>query len=159
MKYHELSIESHKTTKRLGRGIASGKGKTAGRGTKGQGARKSANLRPGFEGGQNPLMQRLPKLPGFKNHRPRAMVVYTGELEQFAGKTVDAQVLADSGVITHAYGTVKVIVGGGDLTKKVTVKLSAASANAVAMIEKAGGTFEKAPRLQRPARPVNDNDK
>ena len=111
MKYNELSIESHKTTKRLGRGIASGKGKTAGRGTKGQGARKSANLRPGFEGGQNPLMQRLPKLPGFNNHRPKATVVYTGDLEQFSGKTVDARLLADSNVIASAYDTVKVIVG------------------------------------------------
>ena len=155
MKYNELSIESHKTTKRLGRGIASGKGKTAGRGTKGQGARKSANLRPGFEGGQNPLMQRLPKLPGFKNHRPKATVVYTGDLEQFGGKTVDAQMLADSGVIANAYGTVKVIVGG-DLTKKVTVKLSAASASAITAIEKAGGSFEKAFRLQRPARKSDD---
>jgi large subunit ribosomal protein L15 len=156
MKYNELSIESHKTTKRLGRGIASGKGKTAGRGTKGQGARKSANLRPGFEGGQNPLMQRLPKLPGFKNHRPKATVVYTGDLEQFGGKTVDAQMLADNGVIANAYTTVKVIVGGGDLTKKVTVKLSAASASAVVAIEKAGGSFEKAARLQRLARKSDD---
>lgn len=152
MKYNELSIDSHKTTKRLGRGIASGKGKTAGRGTKGQGARKSANLRPGFEGGQNPLMQRLPKLPGFNNHRPKATVVYTGDLEQFGGKTVDAQMLADNNVIASAYDTVKVIVGGGDLTKKVTVKLSGASATARALIEKAGGSFEKTSRLQRPAR-------
>jgi large subunit ribosomal protein L15 len=156
MKYNELTIESHKTTKRLGRGIASGKGKTAGRGTKGQGARKSSNLRPGFEGGQNPIMQRLPKLPGFNNHRPKAMVVYTGDLERFAGKTVDAQVLADSGLIADAYGIVKVIVGGGDLTKKVTVKLQAVSAGALALIEKAGGSFEKSPRLQRPARPSDD---
>lgn len=152
MKYNELSIDSHKTTKRLGRGIASGKGKTAGRGTKGQGARKSANLRPGFEGGQNPLMQRLPKLPGFNNHRPKATVVYTGDLERFGGKTVDAQMLADNNVIASAYDTVKVIVGGGDLTKKVTVKLSGASVTARTLIEKAGGSFEKVARLQRPAR-------
>jgi large subunit ribosomal protein L15 len=157
MKYNELTIDSHKATKRLGRGIASGKGKTAGRGTKGQGARKSSNLRPGFEGGQNPIMQRLPKLPGFNNHRPKAMIVYTGDLEQFGGKTVDTQVLADAGLIANAYSTVKLLVGGGDLTKKVTVKLQGASAGAMTLIEKAGGSFEKAARLQRPKRP-SDNE-
>jgi large subunit ribosomal protein L15 len=149
MKYNELTIEKHNTTKRLGRGIASGKGKTAGRGTKGQGARKSANLRPGFEGGQNPLMQRLPKLPGFKSHRPKATVVYTGDLEQFAGKVVDAQLLADSGLIEHPYVTVKLIVGKGELSKKLTVKLQAASASALALVEQAGGVFEKTPRTRR----------
>lgn len=149
MKYNELTIERHKTTKRLGRGIASGKGKTAGRGTKGQGARKSANLRPGFEGGQNPLMQRLPKLPGFKSKRPRAVTIATGELEQFAGKTVDAQLLVEQGIIEHPYVVLKLIAGKGPLSKKVTVKLQSASTGAIAIVEQAGGTFEAVARARR----------
>ena len=149
MKYNELTIEKHATTKRLGRGIASGKGKTAGRGTKGQGARQGARKRPGFEGGQNPLMQRLPKLPGFKSHHPKASVVYTDQLEQFGGKVVDARLLAESGLIAHPYLTVKLLVGKSELTKKVTVKVQLASAGAVTVVEKAGGSFERVPRTRR----------
>jgi large subunit ribosomal protein L15 len=152
MKYHELTVANHRTGKRVGRGIASGKGKTAGRGTKGQGARTGSKRRPGFAGGQNPLMQQLPKLPGFKNHQPKAMVVYTGELEQFAGKTVDAELLADHGLVAHAFGTIKVIIGRGDLKSSVTVRLQAASATAVALIQQAGGSFESIPRQQRQTR-------
>ena len=72
MKYNELSPVAGKSRKRVGRGIAAGQGKTAGRGTKGQGARTGSSKRPGFEGGQNPLMQRLPKLAGFKSKAVRA---------------------------------------------------------------------------------------
>ncbi|HVU59541.1 MAG TPA: 50S ribosomal protein L15 [Candidatus Saccharimonadales bacterium] len=150
MKYNNLSLTKHATSKRLGRGIASGKGKTAGRGTKGQGARQGASRRPGFEGGQTPLMQHLPKLPGFASRRPKATNVYTGQLERFAGKTVDAETLATQGLIANPYVTIKVLAGHGDLTKKVTVKLPAASAGAIALIEKAGGSFEATPRLARP---------
>lgn len=151
MKINDLKLSRHKTTKRLGRGIASGKGKTAGRGTKGQHARTGSNLRPGFAGGQNPLMQQLPKLPGFTNFRPKAENVHTGQLEQFAGKTVDTALLADNSLISSPFVTVKLITGKGALTQKVTVKLQAASASAIAAIEEAGGTFEAVARAQHPA--------
>lgn len=149
MKYHELTARKRQTPKRLGRGIASGKGKTAGRGTKGQKARTGYSANPGFAGGSNPLMQKLPKLPGFRSHHPKLENVYTGQLEQFAGKTVDAQLLADSGLISNAYVNVKLITKG-ELTKKMAVKLPAASASAIASIEAAGGSFEPTTRLQRP---------
>lgn len=149
MKYDKLQITSNKKAKRVGRGIAAGQGKTAGRGTKGQKARAGSSAKPGFSGGSNPLMQKLPKLPGFKSHRVKAENVYTGQLDQFAGKTVDAQVLADAGLISSPYVKVK-LISKGELTKKVTVKLPAASESAVAAVESAGGSFEKADRLSRP---------
>src|SRR3954463_10576295 len=120
MKYHELKLTKSKPAKRVGRGISAGQGKTAGRGTKGQASRTGSSKKPGFAGGSNPLMQKLPKLPGFRSHKTPAETVYTGQLEQFANKTVDAQLLAEAGLISNAYVTVKLIVKG-DLTKKVTV--------------------------------------
>jgi large subunit ribosomal protein L15 len=147
MKYHELQISSHKNAKRVGRGIAAGQGKTAGRGTKGQNARGSG-VRPGFEGGQNPLMQRLPKLHGFRSHRVKAELVYTGQLDQFAGKTVSNLSLAEAGLISNPFVRVK-LVQKGEVTKKVTIKLQAASEGAKAAVEKAGGSFTKTPQIKR----------
>lgn len=149
MKYHELQVTPNKAGKRVGRGISAGQGKTAGRGTKGQKSRTGSSAKPGFAGGQNPLMQKLPKLPGFKSHRTAAENVYTGQLEQFGNKTVDAQLLADARIISNPFVTVKLIVKG-DLTKKVTVKLPHASQSAIAQLEAAGGSFEKTARLSRP---------
>jgi large subunit ribosomal protein L15 len=149
MKYHELKTANRKASKRAGRGISSGLGKTAGRGTKGQKARTGAKAKPGFAGGSNPLMKKLPKLPGFRSHRVPAETVYTGQLERFGGKTVDANVLAEAGLISNPYVSVKLIVKG-ELTKKVAVKLPAASESAVSAVQKAGGSFEQAARLSRP---------
>jgi large subunit ribosomal protein L15 len=150
MKFNELQVEKNKSGKRVGRGIAAGQGKTAGRGTKGQLARTGSSKRPGFEGGQNPLMQRLPKLPGFKSKAARAEVVYTGQLDALAGKTVDVEALATAGLVTNPYVRVKVILQG-DVTKKVTLKVQAVSASALKAIEKAGGSFEKVAVNARPA--------
>lgn len=149
MKFNELNINKHKTSKRLGRGISSGKGKTAGRGTKGQGARTGSTKKPGFAGGSNPLMQKLPKLPGFRSHRTPAQNVYTGQLDQFANKTVDTIALAEAGLINNPYVKVK-LISKGEVSKKVTVKLTAASESAIAAVESAGGSFEKVGRLSRP---------
>ena len=149
MKFHELSIGKNKASTRVGRGIAAGKGKTAGRGTKGQGARTGSKAKPGFAGGANPLMQKLPKLPGFKSHRTPPEVVYTGQLDQFVNKTVDAEVLAQAGLISSPYVRVK-LISKGEISKKVTVKLSGASESAIAAVQSAGGSFEPAARLQRP---------
>lgn len=149
MKYHELTTGKNKQGKRVGRGIAAGQGKTAGRGTKGQGSRTGSSAKPGFAGGSNPLMQKLPKLPGFKSHRTAPENVYTGQLEQFSGKTVDAALLAEARLISNPFVKVK-LISKGELTKKVSVKLPAASQSAIAAIESAGGSFEPTARLSRP---------
>lgn len=148
MKLNDLNITSNKTAKRVGRGIAAGQGKTAGRGTKGQNSRTGGRVRPGFEGGQNPLYQRLPKLPGFTSHRPKVENVYTGQLDAFAGQTVDNFTLANTGITSSPYVKVKLVVKG-EVTKKVTVKLQNASETAVAAVQKAGGTFEKVGQVKR----------
>jgi large subunit ribosomal protein L15 len=151
MKYHELQTTKQRTPKRVGRGIAAGQGKTAGRGTKGQNSRTGGKVRPGFEGGQNPLYKRIPKLPGFTSHRPVVENVYTGQLDQFGGKTVDAFSLAEAGLISNPYVRIKLIVKD-DVTKKAVVKLPAASESAIAAIQKAGGSFDKAPQVKRVAK-------
>ncbi len=150
MKYNELSLNKAKAGKRVGRGIAAGQGKTAGRGTKGQNSRTGSSRRPGFEGGQNPLMQRIPKLRGFKSLRTPPEVVYTGQLDKLKSKTVDNNVLAEAGLVSNAYVAVKLVVKG-ELTSAKTVKLQGASAQAIETIEKAAGSFEVIPRQARPA--------
>jgi len=151
MKFNELSVKKNRSAKRVGRGIAAGRGKTAGRGTKGQNARKSGGVRPGFEGGQTPLGKRLPKLPGFTSHRPVVENVYTGQLDAFAGKTVDNFTLANASITSSPHVKVKLVVKG-DVTKKVTVKLQGASENAIAAVQKAGGSFDKVPQVKREAK-------
>ena len=151
MKFNELNISANKKATRVGRGIAAGKGKTAGRGTKGQNARTGGGVRPGFEGGQNPLYMRLPKLPGFRSIHAKAENVYTGELDQFAGKTVDNFSLAEAGITSSPYVRVKLVVKG-EVTKKVTVKLQGASATAIEMVQKAGGSFAAVERVARTAK-------
>jgi large subunit ribosomal protein L15 len=158
MKYNDLDITKHKVAKRVGRGIAAGGGKTAGRGTKGQNSRTGGGVRPGFEGGQTPLMQKLPKLRGFTSHRPTVETIYTAQLDQFAGKTADNAALAAAGLASSAYTRVKVIAQG-EITKKVTVKLQGASASAAAAIAKAGGSFTAVPQVGRPATSKKKSEK
>lgn len=149
MKYNELNVVKKKSAKRVGRGISAGGGKTAGRGTKGQNSRTGGGVRPGFEGGQNPLMQRLPKLRGFNPHRPKVENVYTGDLDQFANKTADNAAVAAAGLVSSPYSRVKLVVNG-EVTKKVTVKLQGASTTAAAAVKKAGGSFEAVAQVGRP---------
>jgi large subunit ribosomal protein L15 len=158
MKYHELSTEPTQSKRRVGRGIAAGQGKTSGRGTKGQGARTGYRKKPGFEGGQNPLMQRMPKLSGFRSRKPKAEVVYTGQLDALAAKTIDNNALAEAGLVSNAYTKVKIVLKG-DVTKKVSVKVQAASAGAVATIQKVGGTFEQVAGQARPASKKKEDKK
>lgn len=150
MKVHELDISRAKTKKRAGRGISAGRGKTAGRGTKGQKSRTGKKLRAGFEGGQNPLMQRIPKLKGFKSKRAKAQIVYTENLQLVSGKTIDNFTLAENGLISNPFHSVK-IISRGDVKKAFNVKVQGASASAVAAIEKAGGSYEftQAPQRQK----------
>jgi large subunit ribosomal protein L15 len=149
MKIHELNVIKKKSAKRVGRGIAAGQGKTAGRGTKGQMSRTGSSKRPGFEGGQNPLMQRLPKLPGFRSIKTRAEVIYTGQLDKFGGKTADAEAFAKAGLITSPFVKVK-IISKGEVTKKVAIKAQSISASALEAVQKAGGSFEKVDIQARP---------
>jgi large subunit ribosomal protein L15 len=143
LKIHELEVTSAKDRKRVGRGIGSGRGKTAGRGTKGQNARTGGGVRPGFEGGQNPLAKRLPKKRGFVPiSRVEYQLVSLAELESLtAGSTADASTLASHGFIKHVDRRVK-LLANGTLTKKLTVKVHGASQAAIAAVEKAGGSLE-----------------
>lgn len=147
MKIHELNVKSTPSKRRAGRGISAGLGKTAGRGTKGQKARAGSSRRPGFEGGQNPLMQRLPKLRGFTSHRVKTQNVTTGEINSLSG-TIDSFTLFNAGLIATPYDPVKVILKG-DITKKLTIKAQGISANALALVQKQGGTFTAVERAKR----------
>lgn len=147
MKYNELQATKSKSSRRVGRGISAGKGKTAGRGTKGQKSRAGSTRRLGFEGGQNPLMQRLPKLRGFKSHKPAIETVYTGDLDSIKG-TIDNFSLSDAGLVTSPYVKVKLIVRG-DISNKHSVKLQFASSTAIEMLKKAGGSFEQVDQVKR----------
>lgn len=151
MKFNELNVSANKSARRVGRGIAAGQGKTAGRGTKGQKSRTGSSRKPGFEGGQNPLMQRVPKLPGFTSIRPKAENVYTGQLDDFAGGVVDNFSLFNAKLVTNPYTKVKLVVKG-EVTKRVTVNLQGASESAVAAVQKAGGTFTKTAQVKREKR-------
>lgn len=154
MKYNELTVSSYKNAKRVGRGISAGQGKTAGRGTKGQKARKSGGVRLGFEGGQMPIFQRQPKLRGFRSFRAPTIAIYTSALDKLKGSSVDNFSLAEAGLLPHPYVKAKLILNG-EVTKKFTVGLQAASESAIAAIQKAGGTFTK---TELPKRSPKSND-
>jgi large subunit ribosomal protein L15 len=146
MKLNQISDNpgANKTRKRVGRGIGSGKGKTAGRGVKGQKARTGVAIK-GFEGGQMPLHRRLPKR-GFTNIFRKDYVevslarvgeaIEAGRLD--AGATIDAQALKAAGVIRRVKDGVR-ILGGGELSRALTFDVAGASGPAAAAIEKAGG--------------------
>lgn len=159
MKYNELNVTANKTKKRVGRGISAGQGKTAGRGTKGQGARTGKKLGATFMGGQRTLVRAVPKARGFKSIRTPAQVVYLDHLNAFKGKTVDNFTLFEAGYIATPFHTVKVITRG-ELSEKVTLHIAKASQSAVAAIEKAGGAFVKTPvPLPKSAKEAEASDK
>ena len=144
MKLEELKSTpgSRTTRKRLGRGIGSGLGKTSGKGHKGQKARSGGGVRPGFEGGQTPLFRRLPKR-GFKNINAKVYTEVTlAMLEKLEnGTEVTAESLVELGMIKKINDGI-VILGNGELTKKLTVKASRVTKNAEAKIVAAGGKIE-----------------
>lgn len=146
MQLHDLypAPESRKNRKRVGRGNGSGHGSTSGRGDKGQGSRAGGTKGAGFEGGQTPLAMRLPKLPGFKNrNRVEYAVVNVSRLDELFvdGDVVDGESLVAKGVIKRADVAVKVL-GDGELSTKLTVKVDKVSGPAKAKIEAVGGTVE-----------------
>lgn len=146
MKLHTLKPNkgAKHRIKRLGAGESSGRGKTAGKGNKGQKARSGGSVRPGFEGGQMPLHRRLPK-KGFNNinFKTKAAVVNLSQLERFfeEGDTVNEETLRAKGLVSRKCDIVK-ILARGELKKKLTIAVDAASASAKEKIEKAGGTLE-----------------
>jgi len=150
MKYHELEAKPKKRVSRVGRGIAAGQGKTAGRGTKGQGSRTGSSRKPGFEGGTNPLMKRVPKLRGFTPFWSKPITLTTDKANALKG-IVDNFTLFDAGLIDSPYLTVRLVVRG-EITNKLDVRLQAASSTAISLIEKAGGKFVKTPKPMRAAK-------
>ena len=146
MELHDLrpAEGSKKKRKRVGRGHGSGHGGTSTRGYNGQASRAGGTKGPGFEGGQTPLAMRLPKLPGFRNfNRVEYVPVNVSRLDAkfAAGDVVDHASLVAAGIIKHEDALVKVL-GDGELTKSLTVKVDKVSASAQAKIEAAGGTVE-----------------
>ncbi len=141
MKLDELrpAKGSKKNTKRLGRGPGTGRGKTSGRGHKGAGQRSGNKKRAWFEGGQMPLLRRLPKR-GFSNYRFRKefQIVNLVTLELLDTKKIDANILAQKGIIKSAFESLK-ILGNGELTKAIEITANAFSKTAIEKIEKAGG--------------------
>jgi large subunit ribosomal protein L15 len=144
MKLHELSppSRSRKMSRRLGRGVGTGRGKTAGRGTKGYNSRSGGGVRPGYEGGQMPIQRRLPKR-GFTNiFRKRIAVINIRDLLTFkSGSLVDEDALVKAGLIKGKKDGIK-LLGQGDISIALNVKLSHVSKSAKEKIEAAGGSIE-----------------
>ncbi|MBI4994452.1 50S ribosomal protein L15 [Candidatus Peregrinibacteria bacterium] len=133
-----------KKLKRIrGRGDSSGRGSFSGHGGKGQTARSGGGKRPGFEGGQTPLIRRMPKLKGFKNpNKISYQIVNVAALDKLNdGATIDIVTLYENGLLSHKNKPIK-ILGGGELTKKLTVKIDACSAEAKKKIEAKGGSVQ-----------------
>ena len=145
MKLHELKPQKGSTTapKRLGRGVGSGLGKTSGKGHKGANARSGGGKAPGFEGGQMPLYRRLPKY-GFTNiFRKEYATINLSTLERFEeGSVVTIAALKEAGLVKQLKDGVKVL-GGGELTKKLTVQVNKYTASAKEKIEALGGKAEE----------------
>ena len=144
MKLNELAPAkgAKKGPKRLGRGVGSGWGKTAGRGTKGHNSRSGGGVRPGFEGGQMPLHRRLPKR-GFTNiFKKKIAVINVRDLSRFeSGDVVDAEALANAGLIKGTFDGIK-LLGNGDIDIPLTIRVNFISAGARQKIEATGGTVE-----------------
>lgn len=144
MKLHELQPAkgARKARKRLGRGVGSGWGKTAGRGTKGHNSRSGGGVRPGYEGGQMPIHRRLPKR-GFTNiFKKNYAIINVADLKRFEpGTVVDEGELVRAGLVKGKRDGIK-LLGNGELDQALTVKVNAASKSAKAKIESAGGTIE-----------------
>ncbi|KKQ94617.1 MAG: 50S ribosomal protein L15 [candidate division CPR2 bacterium GW2011_GWC2_39_10] len=143
MKLHEITQKVGKKSKRIGRGIGSGRGKTAGRGTKGQNSRTGGGVRPGFEGGQTPLIRRIPKLKGFKSRNPKAKVINLDDLNKLSdGAKINDGTLVASGLILK--GQKYKILNSGNLEKKLTLDTESVSKEAKKIIDKSTKEAKKA---------------
>ena len=140
MKFNELNTKKAKKSNRVGRGIAAGQGKTAGRGTKGQNSRAGSGRKPGFEGGQNPLYKRIPKLRGFKNpERVEYQAVNVATLNALfpKGGTIGVSEIVAAGAARK--GLPIKILGNGEISVALTVTAHAFSTSAQEKITAAGG--------------------
>jgi large subunit ribosomal protein L15 len=145
MKLHEMSPAPGSVTKnkRLGRGIGSGLGKTSGKGHKGQNARSGGGVRPGFEGGQMPLLRKLPKRGFTNNWRKVYTTVNVSDLEKFDNDTVvTAELLKSKGIISKIEPYGLKVLGNGNLTKKLVVKAAKFTKSATEKISAVGGSIE-----------------
>lgn len=142
VKYNELTATANKDRKRVGRGIGSGYGKTAGRGTKGQGARTGKNKAPLMITGETGHIRQLPKARGFKSKRVPAQVVYADQLNDIAADVIDNNVLFEEGLIATPFHAVKVIARG-DLTSQAKVNVAGMSKSVQEALAKNGGAFTK----------------
>jgi len=145
MKLHTLAPAPGSTTKarRLGRGTGSGLGKTSGKGHKGQNARSGGGVRPGFEGGQMPLIRRLPKRGFTNNWKKVYTTINVSDLEKLNdGTVVTAELLKDNGIISKIEPYGLKVLGNGNLTKKLTVKAAKFTQSATDKISAAGGSIE-----------------
>lgn len=141
-KYNELQVEANKKAKRVGRGIAGGQGKTAGRGTKGQNSRTGHKIGSTFAGGSRTLVTAIPKKRGFKSLRTPAQVVYLDHLNEFVGKTADNKSLFEAGLIASPYQAVKVIARG-EISGAVNLHVAHASKSVQEALSANGGAFVK----------------
>ncbi len=158
MKIHEVTAATTARSKRVGRGIGSGKGKTAGRGTKGQNSRTGGGVRIGFEGGQNPLSKRLPIKRGFT---PINNVVVENinltQAAKYASKgVVSHKELVAAGVVRDIHTPVK-LLGTGTLEAALKIKLQFATKSALDILNKAGGSFEEVALPKRAKKPSARN--
>jgi large subunit ribosomal protein L15 len=153
MKLNEIADNAgaRKARMRVGRGIGSGKGKTSGRGVKGQKSRTGVAIK-GFEGGQMPLYRRIPKRGFLPPHQKAWVVVNLGTLQKAidekkldAAKPIDAAAMQAAGLFKKAHDGVR-LLGKGEITTRIEVKVAGASASAIAAVEKAGGKVELPPR-------------
>ena len=153
MKLNEIADNAgaRKFRMRVGRGIGSGKGKTAGRGVKGQKSRTGVSIK-GFEGGQMPLHRRLPKRGFLPPHQKTWQIVNLGSLQKAiddkkldSAKTIDAAAMQAAGLFKNASDGVR-LLGKGEIKTKIEVKVAGASASAIAAVEKAGGKVELPPK-------------
>jgi len=155
-KYNELNITSHRSKKRVGRGISAGQGKTAGRGTKGQKSRTGKKLPPHFDaGGHEHRLSTAPKLKGFKSKRIPAQEVYSDQLDSVKGAKIDNFALYEAGFIMTPYHSVKIIARDKTACKAV-VSTQGMSKSVISMLEKNGGKFEK---VAVPILPSSKKDK
>lgn len=150
MKYHELEVTANKRPKRVGRGISAGQGKTAGRGTKGQGARSGSKKSAVFQGGSRSLVTAVPKARGFKSHHAKDQIVYLDHLNDMKAKEVDNFYLHEHGYIKTPYARTKVIARG-EITVPVVLKVQAVSKSCEEAIKKAGGSVSLTDTPKRPS--------
>jgi large subunit ribosomal protein L15 len=156
MKYNELNLDKTPSRKRVGRGISAGQGKTAGRGTKGQGSRTGSKLNATFQGGQLSLVKSTPKAKGFKSIKSPAQVIYLDTLNGFTGTVADNNSLFEAHYVATPFHSIKVIARG-ELTRKITLRVQGASKSVQAAITAQGGTFEKVTVPLKPSRKKAEN--